>query len=178
MSLPQLFDAVKARLEAAGVTAEVVFGERQPPQQLNQGTGRANRVVFAPGDDAGNLGTYDAPVKPGRAARSLWDWMLLARVYVWAYDPSAPEDEIVQWKAVVELHDLVIEAIHAFCSAFYAPTSPKNVAKPNERRFGKEMVFLLVYRQPVLATPRERSAVAGTGQLIVATPSGDEPADG
>jgi len=175
MSLANLYEHVKAQLPLAGIDAEVRFGEREPARQT-QGPGLGNRVVIAPGDEAGNLGTYDAPVKPGRNPRSLWDWLLLGRVYIWAYDGSAPDDELVQWRAVVDLHDCVVEAIHRFSAAFYKPMAPKNVAKPNERRLGKEIVFLLELRQPVLATPKTRTGpIVAQGQVVLATPSGDEP---
>jgi hypothetical protein len=176
MSLVQLVQHTKTKLTALGVTAEVAFGEREVAKQINQGPGRANRVVFAPGDDSGNLGSYEGPVKPGRNPRSLWDWMLLFRVYVWAYDSSKPEDELVQWAAVVELHDVVMEAIHPFVAAFYKPKDAKNLAKPMERRFGKEIVLLVELRQPVLATPKTRTGpLQGQGHVLLVTPTGEEP---
>ena len=176
MSLVQLVQHTKAKLSAAGVTAEVVFGEREVAKQINQGAGRANRVVFAPGDDGGNLGAYDAPVKPGRNPRSLWDWMLLFRVYVWAYDGTKPEDELAQWAAVVELHDVVVEALHPFVAAFYKPKDAKNLSKPVERRFGQQIVLVAEMRQPVLATPKTRTGpVHGQGQVLLITPTGEEP---
>ena len=176
MSLVQLYQHTKTRLATLGVDAEVVFGEREVAKQINQGPGRANRVVFAPGDENGGLGSYDGPVKPGRNPRSLWDWMLLFRVYLWAYDASKPEDELVQWAAVVELHDYVMEAIHPFVAAFYKPSAAKNLAKPMERRFGKEILLLVELRQPVLATPKTRTGpVTGQGQVLLVTPTGEEP---
>lgn len=176
MSLVQLFHHTKDKLAAAGVTAEVVFGEREVAKQINQGPGRGNRVVFAPGDESGGLGAYEGPVKPGRNPRSLWDWVLLFRVYIWAYDGAKPEDELAQWAAVVELHDLVVEAIHPFCAAFYKPTAAKNLPKPMERRFGKEILLVAELRQPVLATPKTRTGPAqGQGQVLLATPTSDAP---
>jgi hypothetical protein len=174
VSLTALYRHVKDRMATAGSTAEVVFGNREVGKQINQGAGRANRVVFAPGDDSGALGGYEPPAKIGRNPRSLWDWAIASRVYVWAYDPSAPNDEAVQWDAVTELHDVVIEAIHSYTAAFYKPTAPRRLG-PTERRFGEEVVFLLEHRQPVLATPRPRTgAVQGDGQTLLVTANGEE----
>ncbi|WP_437606258.1 hypothetical protein WMF20_35400 [Sorangium sp. So ce834] len=175
MSLTALYRHVQERLEVAGVTAEVRFGRREPAKQINQGVGRANRVVFSPGDDGGGLGGYEAPVKPGRNPRPIWDWLLVARVYVWAYDGSAPNDEALQWDAVTELHDLVLEAIHSYTAGFYQPSSPR-VLGTTERRFGEEIVFLLEHRQPVLATPRPRreAPIVAPGQTFLVTPNGEE----
>jgi hypothetical protein len=172
VSLVQLFDHTKEALAAANVTAQVAFGEREIAKQVNQGSGRGNRVVFAPGDEGGALGGYDAPVKPGRNPRSLWDWMLLFRVYIWAYDLSAPEEELKQWAAVVELHDHVVEAIHPFVAAFYKPSGSKILNKPTERRFGQEILLLAEMRQPVLATPRPRTGpLVGQGQTMLVNPA-------
>ncbi|WP_437623385.1 hypothetical protein [Sorangium sp. So ce1151] len=175
MSFTDLFRHVKARLADAGVTAEVVFGRREPAKQVNQGAGRANRVVFAPGDDSGSLGGYEAPVKPGRNPRPLWDWTFVGRVYVWTFDPAAPNDEVAQWESLVELHDFVIEAIHSYAAGFYAPSSPRLLGT-TERRFGEEMVFLLDHRQPVVATPRptREAPIQGNGQTFLVTPNGEE----
>ena len=175
MSLIQLYQHTKTELPKLGVTAEVVFGEREIGKQINQGPGRANRVVFAPGDENGGLGGYQGPVKPGRNPRSLWDWMLLFRLYIWAYDGSKPEDELVQWAALVELHDCVMEVIHPFVAAFYRLNAAKNIAKPGERRFGKELLVVVEMRQPVLVTPKTRTGpLQGNGQTLLVTPSGEE----
>jgi hypothetical protein len=175
MSLTALYRHVKARLAASGITAEVRFGVREPTKQINQGPGRANRVVFSPGDESGALGAYDAPVKPGRNPRSLWDWVLVARVYVWAYDPSDAHDESVQWDAVTELHDCVVEAIHSYTAGFYKLSAPRRLGLI-EKRFGEEVMFWLEYRQPVLATPRTRREppIANHGQTLLVTPTGEE----
>ncbi|WP_437647862.1 hypothetical protein [Sorangium sp. So ce362] len=175
MSFTDLYRHVKARLASAEVTAEVLFGRREPAKQTNQGAGRANRVVFVPGDDGGSLGGYDAPVKPGRNPRSLWDWMFVGRVYVWAYDPAAPNDEVAQWESLVELHDFVLEAIHSYTAGFYLPSAPRLLGT-TERRFGEEVVFLLEHRQPVVATPRPRreAPILAHGQTFLKTPNGEE----
>src|SRR5690606_1560659 len=92
VSLAALYQDVRGYLAAREATAQTVvaFGDREVAKQINQGTGRANRVVVAPGDDGGNLGGYGPPAKIGRNPRHLWEWQLTARVYVWAYDPAAP----------------------------------------------------------------------------------------
>ncbi len=68
-----------------------------------------------------------------------------------------------------------MEAIHSFTAAFYRLNQPKNMAKPMERRFGKEMMVLLEMRQPVLATPKTRTGpVQGQGKTLLVTPTGEE----
>lgn len=184
MSLDALFDFVVARLADSSPSTSIVFGEREIAKQINQGTGRANRVVFAPGDEGGALGSYEPPARPGmrsavgatnQRARSLWDWRLAARVYVWAYDGTAAEDERAQWRAMVELHDLVVEAIHAFAPGHYAIRAPRATGKTIERRFGRETMFILEYAQPVVAAPRATTGeVTGSGSVVFVGPTGTE----
>jgi len=188
VSFSNLFDEVKTRLTAATVDATVVFGKREVTKQINQGPGRANRVVFVPGDEAGALGAYEPVREPGpnlrsrviaggrRTPRSLWDWHVAGRVYVWAFDGTAPEDERKQWDAMVELHDYVVEAIHGAASGNYKIRAPKDPAKTVERRFGCETMFVVELRQPVLATAGTRTAgaVVGSGETVLGE-SGTEP---
>ncbi|WP_437279344.1 hypothetical protein WME90_01950 [Sorangium sp. So ce375] len=175
MSFTGLYRHVRDHLANAQVTAEVVFGRREIGKQINQGANRANRVVFAPGDEGGSIGGYEPPVKTGRNPRSLWDWMFVGRVYVWAYDPAAPNDEVANWESLVELHDFVLEAIHSYAAGFYRPSAPRLLGT-TERRFGEEVVFLLESRQPVVATPRPRreAPIQGQGQTFLVTPNGEE----
>lgn len=177
MSLAVLFQHVKDYLARCEATAQTVvaFGDREVTKQINQGTGRANRVVFAPGDDGGNLGGYGPPAKIGRNPRHLWEWQLTARVYVWAYDGAAPNDELAQWCAAVELHDRVIEAIHSCpgMPGFYRLSAPRRVGAPIERKFGYELVFLLELDQAVLGEQKPRTgAVQGLGQTLLVRPGG------
>lgn len=184
MSFPALFQAVVANVAALGSNATVVRGEREIAKQMNQGPGRANRVVFALGDESGARGDYEPPAKPGmrtavgatnQRARSLWDWHLSARVYVWAYDGTAPEDEGAQEDAMFELHDVIVEAIHKFASGHYKIRAPKKVGKVVERRFGCETMFILEYAQPVMTGSLPTTgAVTATGSTVHVGPTGVE----
>jgi hypothetical protein len=186
VSVEALVTAVRSSLLAAGVTATVAFGKREVGKQINQGVGRANRIVFAPGDEAGALGSY-VPAVPGRniqatgvaqrrIPRALWDWNVALRVYVWAYDATLAEDELAQWGAMVELHDLTVEAIHTFCCGFYVIKSPRDPAKNIERRFGCETMFILEARIPVLASAGLRSG--NSTNYTGATTLGDSDEEG
>ena len=176
MSLAALYAAVVAELATTSPGTSVVFGKRQVAQTVNQGTGRANRVVFVPGDGA-SLGTYTAPQKQqGRAGRSLWDWRVAATVHVWAHDPAAAENELTQWNAMVELHDLVVTAIHNFAAGMYEIRAPRDASAVVERPFGCATAFVVALAQPVVATTRERTAgaVTGSGSTLFVGPDGSE----
>lgn len=186
MSLASLHDHLVSKLAAASPGTVVAFGEKEIAKQINQGTGRGNRVVIAPGDEGGALGGYEAPAAPGynvdvrdvgrRLNRSLWDWTLAARVYVWGFDRTAPDDEKLQWIAMTELHDCVIEAIHSYASGGYKIRAPRNTSKTVERGFGRETMFVLELRQPVLTSARPRTgAFTATGPTYLGD-TGTDPA--
>jgi len=181
VSFSELFDKVKAALP----TASVVFGEREIGKQINQGPGRANRVVFVPGEDSGALGTFDPPAVPGRnlqvrgapgrrQSRALWAWKVAGRVYVWAYDATDPNDERKQWDALVALHEQVVEAIHAYQSGHYALRAPRLTTKTHERKFGCEIMFVVDLSQPVLSADRQRTGVLENDGGSVLGQSGTE----
>jgi hypothetical protein len=177
MGLLALFDNVKQNLADQGVTANVVFGRREPTKQINQGPGRANRVVFAPGDDSGSLGEYAAARDPGRNPRPLRSWDLRCRVFVWAYDGDAPQDEYAQFSALLDLHDAVIRAIYRDAVGQFQLSAPRLVADPVERRFGEEMVFeLVLVRVPILDAPQPTTIPRDAqGPTLLELPNGAEP---
>lgn len=165
MGLLTLVREVREVFAAEGVTANVVLGEREIAKQTNQGPGRANRVVFSPGDDSGNAGEYAAARNPGRNPRPVRTLVASCRVFVWAFDGSAPNDEERQYEAVWTLHDWTVLAIHRKAHGTYQLASPRWVSKAVERTFGKELMFMLQLEVPILDTPHP-VAPAGIGPAI------------
>lgn len=178
MGLLQLVAGVREVFAEEGVTANVVLGEREAPKQINQGPGRANRVVFAPGDDSGSAGEYAAARSPGRNPRPVRTWVASSRVFVWAFDPSAPQDEERQYEAVWKLHDWTVLAIHRKAHGTYQLTAPRWLSKPVERVLGKELIFMLQLEVPILDTryPLAPGGVQPSTTSYLAT-SENEPGD-
>lgn len=151
-----LFEDVKANLLADGNTAAVLFGQRELAKRINYGPGQANRIVFVPGDDKGAIGDYGPATttrKPSfqgiTTPRTLGTLREVFRVFCWAFDAAAPEDERAQYAAARYLHDQTVRAIHNsphVGSASYELTKPTivNVAGPLERKFGCEIMISLV----------------------------------
>jgi len=166
MGLLQLVRDIREVFTEEGVTANVVLGEREPAKQINQGPGRANRVVFAPGDDSGKAGQYTAARNPGRNPRPLRTWNALCRVYVWAFDGAAPNDEEAQYEAVWVLHDWTVRAIHRKAHGTYQLGDPRWHSSPKERVFGKELVFMLQLEVPILDKPQQVIPGGGIEQAI------------
>jgi len=151
-----LFDEVKARFALEGPQANVVFGKREPPKQVNQGPGGAARVAFVPGDPSGKAGKYVgakiARIALGsRRTRSLGTWLETATVYVWGKDPDAPNDEARQYEAARLLHDYTVRAIYRSSVGHGAFTlsAPQWIRKDTERVNGAEIMFLLEFEAQV-----------------------------
>lgn len=153
MGLLKLVRDVREVFAEEGVTANVVLGDREPAKQLNQGPGRANRVVFAPGDENGGAGEYTAARNPGRNPRPVRTLSAVCRVFIWAYDGSAPNNEEAQYEAVWTLHDLTVGAIHRKAHGTYQLSAPRWLNRNIERAFGKELMFLLQLEVPILDRP-------------------------
>lgn len=93
MNIGELFQEVLESFADNGGTTSVVFGEREPARQDNQGPAGASRIVFVPceGDAIGD-------VQPGQEG-NIGRLQAKAVVYVWAHDPDDPEDEAAQYIA-------------------------------------------------------------------------------
>lgn len=147
-----VFQDVKQLFADEGATASVIFGRREPTKQINQGTGRANRVVFVPGV-AGKLGSYSAARNPNRNPRPLATLLENFTVYCWGYDGANPRDELLQYKAVHLVHDQVIRAIYLSSRSGHGTvewTDPQVVNDEKvELRFGMEWQFTLTVQSMI-----------------------------
>lgn len=173
--LSLLFQDVKALFVSEAVTtANVVFGKREPTKQVNQGVGRANRVVFVPGDPSGKAGTYEGAKIHRRgfggghkASKSLLTFKELATVYCWAVDATDSatlNDENKQYDAARLLHDQVVRAIYRSPNMGHGTfklSSPTWFQDKVERRYGAEIMFLLEIEAMIPDEP-------GLGQLPTA----------
>lgn len=137
--LGELFEGVRDAFADNGGTSSVVFGEREPPRQDNQGVSGASRIVFVPceGDTVGNL-------QPGQEGNP---GLLQANavVYVWAHDPDNPEDELAQYEATRDLFG----ALFVFLWTLSAGTitfGKVSRVKTLERLVGAEWKFSITVR--------------------------------
>lgn len=153
LALPVLYEDVKARALIESPGTSIQFGWKKPSQQLAQGTGRANRVCFVPGEgkSVGSFGPAKAPGRNGRPLRTLFE---SCTVYCWAVDATSAttlNDELAQYTAARLLSDAVVRWIELAMRK----TSIKNLtaqpySKPEwvveanrERMFGAELKFVL-----------------------------------
>ena len=176
LALSKLYTDVKARFILDANTAAFSFGWREPTKAINAGPGGANRVVFVPGDPSGAAGKIGPARNPGRSPRPIATKMELFTVYIWAYDVSAPENELKQYEANMFLYSQVSRAIYKAARGTFAEVSDSWIIGKTERRYGAERVLVYTLELEIPDTPWPTAPVPvtiGTTNRI-ALPSGDE----
>lgn len=175
LRLPALFETVRHILiERDQGTMSVTWGARESGKQVNQGLGRANRVIFKPGK-AKKIGKYEPARRPGGNPRTLFRLRELAEIRIWAADTTAPNDELAQYKAVMALHGQVVRALYHAGHGTFTLEDPEWVTKDIERPFGMEMTVTLSIDHPLYdATNDEVYATAETENFLNETPDGTD----
>lgn len=165
--LESLVAGASSYLVAHGVSAVVTAGFKERRRQDNQGPGRANRIVFLPGDPSGKGGSlavgvrYPGPREVRNASdelvgtwRSLGDWDRIMTVSIWAYDGTAPSNELAQ---IVACSQLAIWARRAIDSVGLADLrwGEASWVPPKERTLGQELLIGLSLQMPMPDVPRD-----------------------
>jgi len=175
--LVALVAGVQAYFTDAGVTAAVALGWKQPTEQINQGPGRANRVVFIPSDPSGRGGKLVGAQQPGQrlygtsgpggaadtSLRALYTWERAVVVSVWAVDGTDPQNESKQIEATETLFEQTIRAVHSFAHNDARWGDVSWTVTPVEHMFGRELRASLTYRHPMFDAPTE--VVYPTGHI-------------
>lgn len=166
-----LVTGVADYFEEQGITCVVARGWKARKEQINQGPGRANRVVFMGSKPDGSAGeivnprqsgdrlvggdsTTDPPTPPSHAVRALADWSRDLQVSVWAYDGDNKNDEGAQDDALYQLFTLVQRAVQsiAFGNAVWGGVK---ITVPGERPFGLELIADLSFQHMISDLPEE-----------------------
>lgn len=163
LALEALFDAVKARFTAEGPTAANVFGWRQPAQ-LPVGA----RIVWIPGDPAGNAGAALPPRGPGGNPRSLATYEEQFTVEISSSDPTAPEDERKQYHAVRLLRDAWHRAVYLAARGTFQIRSETWLIDRKERRHGA-VLRIVVELQGMVPDAVQATAPVDTGAAIASS---------
>ncbi len=162
----QLVTGVAAFFAANEITAVVERGWKARSEQINQGPGQANRVIFMPSKVDGAAGAIvnprqvgirvvgEDPAVPEYAIRPLSDWSRSLVVSMWAYDGDNPNDEGAQCDAVDTLQMWTQQAVQsvAFGNAVWGATK---FTVPAERAFGLELLVDLTFQSAIFDVPQE-----------------------
>ncbi len=120
----------------------IVFGWRQAPQQINQGSTGASRIVISPGDKAGKIGAYSGAKLPGRNPNPLATLGELATIYLWAVD-AVDVTDLGQYRVARRLHDLVVPILIRKFKGRWALVSSEWLRPELERKYGAEMALTI-----------------------------------
>lgn len=148
--LRTLVQGVQSYFTAQSITAAVAAGWKARTFQLNEGPGLANRVVFMPGDEAGNMGELTQPRLKSSSPRCLRQLHEIITVSVWAADTSSPvalEDELLQQDAVENLLEVTFQAIQSIALADWIAGTMRETRPGGEMAFGRERLFQFVLRE-------------------------------
>jgi hypothetical protein len=167
MGLRTIIESVESLLHAqvAFAGTSVLYGAKEVTKQTNQGTGRANRVVFAPADGPGSFGPPRSPGQPasigekplsrGSGGRSLHTWIERISVHCWARAADEDRgDQLAHDDAARLLTMAVVAAIYETAHGAYEISEPTWVKTPVETRYGSTLVFTLAIQLRVEARPK------------------------
>lgn len=157
-----------------GLAVVVDAGFRARKRHDNQASGRANRVVFLPGDpksgaagrlaparDAGYRDVLDPndPARPIASVRSLGEWQRDLIVSIWAYDVDRRDSDFAQVVAAEELLEWTKRAVDSVALADVVEWGSASWVLDNgiERAFGAELLVALSWTHPLFDVPLERA---------------------
>lgn len=156
LALERLFDAVEATFIADGMIRPVgnvapsTFGWREPSRQETPGS----RIRWVPGDDSsGSIGELGAPKYPGRNPRPLATLGEVFTVYIHGQDPTAPEDERLQWKVTRLLYDAWVRAVYRAAYGTFEILGQEWMIDKNQRRYGTAIRVLASIQAMIPDTP-------------------------
>jgi hypothetical protein len=165
LALEQLFTDVVARFAGDGTSCANFFGWRAPAQQVV-----GNRIAWVPGDPAGSVG-QDGPARnPGRNPRPLGTLRELFHVIISSSDPSAPETELLQYRATRLLRDAWHRAAYLSARGTFQIRSEAWVIDKLERRFGTALLLVceiesMIPDEPLASAPVDTVAVIAVSEL-------------
>lgn len=161
-----------AYLAQVGMVAPLVgtTGWKQREQQLNQGPGQANRVLFIPGTfpDGADQGRMLPPVRrKGPYYRVLATFRRIVTVSIWAVDNAAPgnlDNEELQIVAIGRLRSLVFAALHSVALGDFRREGPvkRDPSTSKNMSFGIEELYQFEHDEEQLDLPTNTSGTPVT----------------
>lgn len=162
LALEHLYDAVVARFAAdaaASIPATTpppnLFGWREAAQKMIVG----RRIVWIPGDPAGNLGALNPPRNPGRNPRPLATLEELCTIEITTEDSGALQSERLQYRAVRELYDAWMRAVYLAAHGTFRIVSSGWITDKKELRRGAALRIVIAVQAVVADAPLEAAPV-------------------
>lgn len=159
LALEKLYADVIDRFAGEGTICDNLFGWRTPQQQVI-----GPRIVWVPGDAGGSAGEDGPARNPGRNPRPIGTLRELFHVIISASDSSAPENELLQYKATRLLRDAWHRAVYLSARGTFQLKSEGWVIDKNERRFGTALrvvveIQSMIPDEPLVGVPVDTVAL-------------------
>lgn len=171
-SLGVVYESIVAEFAADGAGTVVKFGKREEAKNINQGTGRANRVVVEPRSGS-TAGTFGPPRFATGNPKTAATFLPSATLFIWAADLTKPNDELSQYEAVTALQRRVVAAVFRVAHGSFSLGQATDVSKSNERVLGSEWAIVLTLNEQIydLPTPTATVALSETAYDLDAPPA-------
>lgn len=145
LALENLYTQVVAQFAAEGTLLANAFGWREYRKHVTNaapGGVLGNRLIWLPGNEAGDgdAGKLLPPRYPGNNPRSLGTLGELFTVYVLGCDPTAPENELAQYKVTRFNFDAWYRAVYLAAYGTFTIESVKWDRTKTERQHGAMLV--------------------------------------
>jgi hypothetical protein len=158
-----LYTSLVARVAAEGpLDCDVVFGWRAPARSRL----KRRRIAVIPGDESGSVGEI-APGGPSSGDgvyRALATLRELVTIECEANDPSAPEDELAQYRAARALYDVAVRGAMLAMPGRVRVSSTEWETRRTERRHGALLRVVLELDAVIPDAPPDLEA----GGIVVA----------
>jgi len=158
-SLGRVYESIVAEFAADGEGTAVVFGKRESAKQINQGVGRANRVVVEPRNGS-TVGSFAPPRFPTGNPKTVASFLPSATLFIWAVDLAKPNDELAQYEAITALQRRVVAAVFRAAHGSFSLGQATDVAKSTERVLGTEWAIVLTLNEQIYDLPTPVAAVS------------------
>lgn len=147
LAIPHLYDAVAAHFAAEGAQIPMLFGWREAAEQLRSDV----RIVWIPGDPAGNLGRVGPPKYPSKG--QLLTVFELVTVQITAAVTAELSTSRAQYQRVTEVRDQFLSALHRSAVGTYSVTQALWMGMHADavRRWGASIKLVIEVQSPVTA---------------------------
>lgn len=157
LALEHLYQGVVASFAEDGINAVNVFGRRQVAQHY-----AGARIVWVPGDPGDNVGTMAGARNPGGLTRSLGTLLELCTLYISADDPSAPFDELAQYRITRMLRDAWFRAAYLVAHGTFTVRGEAWMTEQKELQNGATIRLVLELQAPVVDALPDEPLIGGS----------------
>lgn len=148
LAIENLMSKVAARFDQEGPQCVQLFGWHAALEQVE-----GDRIVWAPGDPGGKVGTTTGARMPGRHPRSIATLNERFTITISAADPSQPDNEAAQYRAAWLLRLYWFRAVFLAAHGTFEIAEEQWLIDRKERRYGATLRITLVLQAAIFDMP-------------------------